>query len=96
VNEEEKSMRLKDHPRIQWPPSWAESGTMAPRGEQGILHEVDLVDATQLLLGNEFQGKVHFAELSCPNPAFANKLYEKIKPFAGRPIREIGALQIDL
>ena len=38
-------MRLKDHPRIQWPPSWAESGTMAPLGEQGILHEVDLVDA---------------------------------------------------
>jgi hypothetical protein len=91
VDEEEKSMRLKDHPRIQWPPSWAESGTMAPRGEQGILHEVDLVDETQLLLGNEF----HFAELSCPNPAFAHKLYEKIKPFAGRPIKEIGALEID-
>jgi hypothetical protein len=89
-------MRLKDHPRIQWPPDWAEWGTMAPRGEQGILQDVELNGATQLLLGNEFQGKVHFAELRCPNAAFANKLYEKIKPLAGHPIEEIGALEIDL
>jgi hypothetical protein len=89
-------MRLKDHPRIQWPPSWAELGTIAPQGEQGILEDVDRIGATQLLLGNKFQGKVHFAELSCPNAAFANRLYEKIKPFAGRPMKEIGALEIDL
>lgn len=89
-------MRLKDHPRIQWPPSWAEWGTLAPQGEQGILQDVDLVDATQLLLGNKFHGKVHFAELSCPNPAFANKLYEKLKPLTGRSIEEIGVLEIDL
>jgi len=88
-------MRLRDHPRIQWPPSWSEWGTIAPPGEQGILKAVDLIEAKQLLLGNEFQGEVHFAELSCPNAAFANKLYEKIRVLAGRPIKEIGALEID-
>ncbi len=89
-------MRLKEHPRIQWPPSWSEWGTMAPPEEQGILKDVDLIDGKQLLLGNEFQGKVHFAEVLCPNAAFASKLYGKIKVLAGRPIKEIGELEIDL
>jgi hypothetical protein len=94
--EEEKSMRLKEHPRIQWPPDWSEWGTMAPPGEQGILKDIDLIDGKQLLLGNEFEGKVHFAELSCPNAAFANKLYERIKTLSGRPIKDIGELEINL
>ncbi len=87
-------MRLREHPRIQWPPAWSEWGTTTLRGEEGILKDVDLIDVKKLLLGNEFRGKTHFAELNCANAAFAQKLYAMIKARAGRPIREIGELEI--
>ncbi len=87
-------MRLREHPKIQWPPAWSEWGTTTPPGEEGVLKNVDFIGEKKLLLGNEFRGKTHFAELSCANAAFANKLYEMITALAGRPIREIGELEI--
>ena len=88
-------MLLREHPRIQWPPHWSEYGSNIPKGEQGTLTDVDLVGPTQILLGNEFQGKVHFAELRCSNPAFTNKLYERMAALLGRPMKDIGALEIE-
>jgi hypothetical protein len=81
-------MRLREHPKIQWPPSWSES----LRGEEGILRDVDLIEPRKLLLSNEMDGKVYFAELYCFNTAFAATLHEKIKPIVGRPMREVGEL----
>jgi len=83
-------MRLREHPKIQWPPRWSESGESSLRGEEGILRDVDLIEPRMLLLGNEVDGKVYFAELYCFNTAFASRLHEKIKPIVGRPIREVG------
>jgi hypothetical protein len=88
-------MLLKDHPRVQWPPRWSTGNEdTAPEGEEGTLSAVELAGPTQLLLQSDFDGRSLFAELICPNPAFANKLFEAIESRAGRPIEEIGALEI--
>jgi hypothetical protein len=85
-------MRLREHPKIQWPPTWSESGEMSVKGDDGILRDVDLIEPSKLLLSNELDGKVYFAEIYCFNNAFAARLHEKIKPFVGRPLNEVGGL----
>jgi hypothetical protein len=85
-------MRLKEHPKIQWPPRWAEWAESSPRAEEGILRDVSLIEPMRLLLSNEMDGRVYFAEIDCFNAAFASRLHEKIKPIVGRPIREVGEL----
>jgi hypothetical protein len=60
-------MRLREHPKIQWPPRWGESSL---RAEEGILREVDLIDPMKLLISNEVDRKVYFAEIYCSNSAF--------------------------
>jgi hypothetical protein len=85
-------MRLREHPKIQWPPRWSEWGERSVRGEEGILRDVDLIEPTKLLLGNEVDGQMYFAEIYCSNSAFASRLHQKIKPIVGKPIREVGEL----
>ncbi|MGH7845931.1 MAG: hypothetical protein ACREQW_12285 [Candidatus Binatia bacterium] len=85
-------MRLREHPKIQWPPRWSGLGERSVRGEKGILKDVDLIEPTTLLIGNELDGKVYFAEIYCFNTAFASRLHEKIKPIVGRPIKDVGEL----
>ena len=85
-------MRLKEHPKIQWPPRWSEGGERLIRGEDGILRDVDFIEPSKLLLCNEMDGRIYFAELYCFNSAFAFRLHEKLKPIVGRPIREAGEL----
>jgi hypothetical protein len=85
-------MRLREHPKIQWPPRWSEWGERSLRGEEGILRDVDLIEPTKLLLGSEVDGKVYFAEIYCSNSAFASRLHQKIRPIVGKPIREVGEL----
>jgi hypothetical protein len=87
-------MRLREHPKIQWPPWWLEGGQRSFRGEDGILRDVDPIEPRKLLLSNEMNEKVYFAELYCFNIAFASRLHEKIKPIVGRPIREVGELDL--
>ena len=86
-------MRLREHPRLQWPPMWSEHGESSFRGEDGILRDVDLFEPAQLLLSNEMDGKIYFAEFYCFNTAFATRLHEKLKPVLGRPIREAGEVE---
>ena len=89
---EENLMRLKEHPKIQWPPRWSEGSERPLRGEDGILRDVDFIEPSKLLLSNEMNGRIYFAELYCFNSAFAFRLHEKLKPIVGRPIREAGDL----
>jgi hypothetical protein len=84
-----KLMRLREHPKIQWPPTWGEGSL---RAEEGILRDVDLIEPMKLLISNEMDGKVYFAEIYCFNSAFASRLHEKIKAIVGKPIREVGGL----
>ena len=85
-------MRLREPPKLQWPPIWSERGEGSLRGEDGILRDVDFVEPGKLLLSNEVDGKIYFAELYCFNTAFAARLHEKLKPVLGRPIREVGEI----
>lgn len=56
------------------------------------MRDVDLIEPMKLLISNEMDGKVYFAEIYCSNSAFASRLHEKIKAILGRPIREVGEL----
>ena len=85
-------MRLREHPKIQWPPTWSEGGEKSLQGDEGILTNVDFIEPSELLLSSELEGKVYFAELHCFNNAFATRLHEKIIPCIGRPVWEVGEL----
>jgi hypothetical protein len=56
------------------------------------LKDVDRIEPMKLLVSNEIDGKVYFAEIYCSNSAFASRLHEKIRAIVGRPIREVGEL----
>jgi len=84
-------MRLRDHLKIKWPPRWGES---TPKAEEGILRDVDLIEPMKVLISNEMDGTIYFAESDCSNPAFASRLHDKIRPIVGRPIREVGELDL--
>jgi hypothetical protein len=84
-------MRLREHPKIPWPPVWSEGSV---RAEDGILKDVDIIEPNRLLLSNEIDGKVYFAEIWCSNMAFASRLEQKMKSNVGKPMREIGELEI--
>jgi hypothetical protein len=87
-------MRLREHPKIQWPPRWSD-GTENPLGEEdGTLREVDFIAPSKLLLSNEMDGKIYFAELYCFNTVFACRLHERLQPILGRSIREVGELDL--
>lgn len=93
-------MRLREHPKISWPPAWSGWAKRSPKAEVGTLRDINLVERdqlgpTRLLIASEFQGKVRFAEITCNNAAFVRRLYEKIKPLCGRAIKEIGDLEIE-
>jgi len=87
-------MRLRDHPKIKWPPKWTEWGEGAITAEDGILRDVDLIEPMKVLISNEIDGTIYFAEIDCFNTAFASRLHDKIKPIVGRPIREVGELDL--
>ena len=89
-------MRLKEHPRIQWPPYWSGPEVHRQTAEQGILKIIDLIGPVQILLGKEYQGKIQFAELNCSNPAFTARLYEKLRSLADCPLEEVGAIELDV
>ena len=94
-------MRLREHPKIQWPPVWSSSESAVPMEERGLLKEIDLLEKdregpTRLLLAVEFDGKPRFAELTCDNQAFLRRLYDMIKPLCGREMNEIGDMTIQL
>lgn len=93
-------MRLRDHPRINWPPLWSGGSESSVSAEEGTLKDIDLIERdelgpTRLLLAGEFQGKTRFAEITCGNEPFARKLYEKIKPLCGQPVSEVGNSDLD-
>jgi hypothetical protein len=91
----ETPMRLKEHPKIPWPPTWSEITENSPGAEEGMLKDVDLIEPDKLLISNEVDGKIYFAEIWCSNMAFASRLEQKIKSIVGRPMREVGELDLD-
>lgn len=102
-------MRLRDHPRLRWrglpvwPPPWAgarEPGTTVPVGEQGLLREVQLLEAfppipARLSLGIEYEGRRFTGVLFVDDADFLARLYDTLRRCLGRPLHEIGDLEIE-
>lgn len=87
-------MQLREHPKIDWPLTWSDSCERAVREERGVLTGVELVEPKKLLLANELDGRLYFAEIECPNGVFALRLHEKVRSLVGRSIKEIGELEL--
>jgi hypothetical protein len=85
-------MRLREHPKIQC--RRGGRSEVKARLEDKILKEVDFIEPSKLLLSNEMDGEIYSAELYCFNTAFACRLHEKFMPMLGRPIREVGELDL--
>jgi hypothetical protein len=47
------------------------------------LRDVDLIEPMKLLISNEMDGKVYFAEIYCSNGAFASGCTKKSRPLSG-------------
>jgi hypothetical protein len=82
-------MRLREHPKIQWPPRWGESSLRGRPGDFARRGPYRIAEASSKQRNGR---KVYFAEIYCFNSAFASRLHEKIKPIVGRPIREVAEL----
>jgi hypothetical protein len=85
-------MRLREHPKIQWPPRWSEQGESSFRGEDGILKEVDFYRTEHASSKQRSGRKNLFCRTILLQHGFASRLHEKLKPILGRPIIEVGEL----
>ncbi len=94
---------LRRHPKIHWPPVWSGSSgpdTEIPVGEQGVLKVVQRVTAdptavARLLLRVEHDGGEFWSFLQCDDAVFLSRLHLKLKQCIGKPMREIGSLDIE-
>ncbi len=99
-------MKLRDHPRItykgfcSWPPLWVWRGgkkyTHAV-GDVGVLKHVMLSNSDpcdRCLLIMEHDGQEYMGNLLFDDSAFCREIYEMLVKHCGRPIQEIG--EIDL
>lgn len=101
-------MKLREHPKIHWPPSWSGAYDIdleeVPIFEQGVLRDVQYPEAltvtnlmfpTHLTLANEYKGNAFGGVLVIDDPALLPSLYHLLRENIGRPIQEIGELEID-
>lgn len=109
IREGALEMRLRDHPKLRWrgspvwPPPWAgprEPGTTGPIGEQGVLREAQLLGAVppipaRLALVIEYEGRRFTGVLFVDDADFLVRLHETFRGYLGRPIPEIGSLEVE-
>ena len=99
-------MELRKHPlmsyrgRPNWPPRWVWLGgkqNERPRGEVGVLKEVSRyphLSADGLTLVMEYNGSAYMGLLLFDDFAFSRKIHDLLKNLRGRPISEIGSLDV--
>jgi hypothetical protein len=100
-------MELRKHPRMSyrgrpiWPPEW--TGTHGPdnplpRGEVGILVQVEqgssVVKPPHCIVVIEWNEQEYLATLCFEEEAFLHKIVGLLRSCLGRPIAEIGSLDI--
>ena len=100
------AMELRKHPlmcyrgRPNWPPRWVWLGgkqNERPRGEVGVLKEVSrypLLSADGLTLVIEHNDSAYMGMLLFDDFAFCRKIHDLLKDSRGRPIAEIGSLDV--
>ena len=99
-------MKLRDHPRMirtngycSWPPSWTAADQRRdekPIGEVGTLEDVvrsHIID-DKLFLFMESDGFRYMGFITFDDSGFCNKIYRLLKHYVGRPIKEIGDIEL--
>jgi hypothetical protein len=100
-------MKLRVHPKLKnWPPQWGgsyrhddqflSSGSEDAVLEHAIILGPDRLGPERLQVAVEYEGNEHKGTLLSDDPAFLLQLSRKLsKECLGRPMREIGSLDID-
>ncbi|MGB7952226.1 MAG: hypothetical protein WCH75_31455 [Candidatus Binatia bacterium] len=99
-------MKLREHPLItyrglrSWPPVWTWVGgtdNSHPTGELGILKEVKpskIEPADRMFLYMDHENGSYLGCLLVENSAFCSQVVTLLQSYSGRPIREIGDLDL--
>ena len=99
-------MKLRDHPMMirtngyrSWPPPWKAANQdrdEKPIGEVGTLQDVvrsHIID-NKIFLFIESDGFRYMGFITLDDPGFYNKIYRLLKHYVGRPIKEIGDIEL--
>jgi hypothetical protein len=100
-------MELRKHPRMRyrgrpnWPPQWNVTygpSKPVPAGEVGILTKVESLSTTpgapHCILVMQWNGQEYLASLCFDDEQFLHEVVELLRGCLGRPIAEIGSLDI--
>lgn len=95
----EADMQLRDWLEPNWPPAWATSGTgKIATGEDGLLVGVRLRQEPHgqemLVLEIDYGGRRQTGALVVPDPMRRVRALSILRENIGRPIREIGSLEV--
>lgn len=88
-------MRLREHPKIQWPPRWSGWDEGSLQGEKGDFERRGSYRTDEASSQQRGGWQSYFAEVYCFNSALVSRLHKKIKPSVGRSIREGGTRFLD-
>jgi hypothetical protein len=99
-------MKLREHPLMSyhglqsWPPVWTWVGgsdNQHPRGEVGVLKEIKLSQinpADRIFLYMEYNTASYLGCLLIDHHSFCSQIARLLEDSCGRPIREIGDLDL--
>jgi hypothetical protein len=98
-------LELRKHPLMaygglaSWPPAWTQNtrgGVKTLRGEVGVLTYVYMrrQPATKCFLVIDYQNETFVGTLLFDDQAFAVKVCDLLRGLVGRPIKDIGDLEV--
>jgi hypothetical protein len=99
-------MKLRDHPMMirtngyqSWPPSWTtthQDRDGKPVGEVGTLEDVvrSHITDNKIFLFMESDGFRYMGFITFDDPPCCHEIYRLLKHYVGRPIKEIGNLEV--
>jgi hypothetical protein len=96
--------KLRDHGLMRyrgicsWPPTWTnpDPTKKCPTGEVGTLEDALMNDMlrNELFVIMRYEGEGYMGALSFDDPAFCHTIYELLKLHRGKPINQIGDLNL--
>lgn len=104
---EAEKLKLRDHPLMSyrgasnWPPVWVQNtpgGVKTLKGEIGVLKYVFMRQgpADKCYLTLEHQNQSFVGALNFDDPSFCERICRLLQSNVGRPIKQIGNLDIDI
>lgn len=92
-------MKLRDHPLVNWPVAWVHNRSDRPKrrlNDIGTLTQVSRHNLAPgiLFLVSSIDGDRYMGALCCRSIGFASQIYGILQAQVGRPIQEVGDLDI--